>query len=387
MLTLLVLWALCEVFIYKIHIRELSRRSKVFYYTLTAICSLPYLAIFVVGRIVDLFSPITSTVSSIGVVLILINITWKILHTLGVIIAGLTHKRWAITASIVLAIATTATILYGHLWERHQVRITHREIAFDNLPDGADGLKIVQIGDLHIGLTPNKHRILERVAEEIEHLAPDVVIDCGDMINTRYTEVDSLSAEILSRISAPLGIYTVLGNHDRGDYIRDTLTLPREENRRLLRKCQSAMGWHNITDTTVVLPIGGDTLLLTAIEYPDNIKRGSHGVSANEDYTPHFEGLPTEAFNIVIAHTPTMWEDILAATDAELTLSGHVHSMQLKLPIGERGWSPAALVYKHWSGLYRDGNRALNITDGVGGSLPVRVGVKPEIVVITLKKV
>lgn len=385
-LTLLAFCTLAEVFIHRALLRTSSHRRRVVYYTATAICTLPYLTIFTLGRIVDLHSPAVAIISSIGIVLLLINITWKTLVTLGIIIGGLTRKRWVVILSISLAAATTLTIFYGTLWERYQLRTTHVEIAFERLPEGADGLRVVQFGDLHIGLTPRKHLLLERLATEVERLQPDLVIDCGDMINTRHSEVDSLSVEILSRITAPLGVYTVMGNHDLGIYVRDTLSLPREENRRLLRERQREMGWHNITDSTAVIPVGGDTLYLTAIGYPKGLKRGSHGVDANEDYTHLFEGLPEEAFNMVIAHSPAMWDDVLNATNAELTLSGHVHSMQLKLPIGERGWSPAALVYDHWSGLYRKGDAAINITDGVGSSLPVRVGVKPEIVVITLKK-
>ena len=206
------------------------------------------------------------------------------------------------------------------------------------------------------------------------------------MTSARYAELDTTAMKILSRVKAPLGVYTAMGNHDNGIYISDTLTLPRAENIRLLRERQEAMGWRNITDTTVALGVGGDTLYLTAIDYPAQIKKGRHGVAIDDDYSSHFASLPREAFNIVIAHTPSVWDNILTACNAELTLSGHVHAMQLKFPFGKRGWSPSALVYKHWSGLYWNDNCALHITDGVGSSMPIRVGVKPEIVVITLKK-
>ena len=146
------------------------------------------------------------------------------------------------------------------------------------------------------------------------------------------------------------------------------------------------MGWQNITDQTVTLLIGGDTLYLTAIDYPASTKKGSHGAAVTEDYTHHFDSLPMEGFNIVLAHTPTMWESILAATQAELTLSGHVHAMQLRLPLGPRGWSPAAIVYKHWSGLYQKDGCRLFVSDGIGGGVPFRIGARPQIVVITLKK-
>lgn len=383
---ILLLTLLAEWFIYHRFLATRSRATKWLYYTLTVICTLPYLVLASAGFIWEIFSPVTSIISSTGIVLLLINAAWKTCIFVGALCSLHTSRKSPMLLSYIVAAALMATILYGYLWERHQLRTTRIEIAFDNLPESADGLRIVQIGDLHIGLSPRRHQLLERLTREIVRLQPDLVIDCGDMVNLRYEELDSLSMAILSRVSAPLGVYTVMGNHDQGIYLRDTISLPREENRRLLRERQAQMDWHNITDSTIALPIGGDSLYLTAIDYPQGLKKGSHGVSIEEDYSPHFEGVTQDAFNIVIAHTPTMWQQILAATDAELTLSGHTHSMQMKLPIGERGWSPAALVYDHWSGLYRNGNAALNITDGVGSSLPVRVGAKPEIVVITLKK-
>lgn len=384
--TILTLCIIAEYIIFQRHIKHQSKGLRTTYYTLTGICVLPYILLFIIGRIWDTFSPITTAIDGVSIILLLLNATWKILYSLGIVIDGPKKHKWGTMVATILASIITLAIFYGAFWERHQLRTTEVELAFENLPDGADGMRIVQIGDLHIGLRSRKHTLLGKMAQEIERLAPDVVIDCGDMVNSRYHEVDSLSMEILSRIKAPLGVYTTLGNHDRGDYVLDTISLPKEENVRVLMERQRAMGWRNIADSTVVLRRGGDSLYLTAIRYPDHLKKGSHGVSIDEDYTHYFSPLPTDAFNIVIAHTPVMWENILSDTDAELTLSGHVHAMQLKLPIGERGWSPSALVYDHWSGLYRKENAALNITDGIGSNIPLRIGAKPEIVVITLKK-
>ncbi len=386
-ITVLILSILAEWAIYILHTKELSGRGKILYFTLSALCTLTYPTMLIIGRIWDT-PPTTAsaTISSLGVVLLLLNAAWKIPLILGLILGALCHRKGFVVASTLLSVVATILILYGTVWERHQTRITEVEIAFDNLPTEADGLRIVQISDLHIGLGLGRHTLLEKVTSEIERLQPDMVIDCGDMINIRHSEVDTLSVAILSRIKAPMGVYTTLGNHDRGDYIRDTIKLSKEENRRLLLERQREMGWHNITDTTVMIPCGSEALYITGIRYPDSLKKGSHGVATKDDYSQHFNTLPTDAFNIVIAHTPVMWENILAATNAELTLSGHVHAMQLKLPIGKRGWSPAAIVYDYWSGLYRKGNAALHISDGIGSNVPLRIGTKPEIVVITLKK-
>lgn len=384
--TILIILTLAEWHLWRTYLHRGSALLRGIYYTLTALCTLPYLLIWIAGHIWDIFSPITTTISQIGIILLLINATLKILHTAGSLLAKWLSKHCILLLFDLVALAIVGIILYGHLWERKQLRTTEIELNYPNLPDGADGMKIVQFGDLHIGLGRGRYAPLERVADRVREIGADVVVDCGDVVNSRHTELDSTAMHILSRIEAPLGVYTVCGNHDNGIYIRDTVALPREENIRQLMEREREMGWHNITDTTVPLVIGGDTLYLTAIDYPSQIKKGAHGVAIEDDYSHHFADLPEGAFNIVLAHTPSVWDNFLAACDAELTLSGHVHAMQLKFPFGERGWSPAAFVYKYWSGLYHNGLCALNITDGVGSSLPMRVGVKPEIVVITLRK-
>ena len=384
--TILLLLLLAEWYIYRCKIRGCSARFRAIYYTLTALATLPYILLWGVGKIWDLFSPITATISSVSIILLLINAVLKMCYAAGLWLGTTTKRRTPMVICNIVAIAIVGIILYGSLRQRFPPRTTEVELHYKNLPEGADGLRIVQIGDLHIGLKPHRYKFLDKVADQIVALRGDIVIDCGDMTSTRYAELDTTAMKILSRIKAPLGVYTAMGNHDNGIYISDTLTLPRAENIRLLRERQEAMGWRNSTDTTVVLGVGGDTLYLTAIDYPSQIKKGRHGVEVDDDYSSHFASLPREAFNIVIAHTPSVWDNILAACNAELTLSGHVHAMQLKLPFGKRGWSPSALVYDYWSGLYWNDNCALHITDGVGSSIPIRVGVKPEIVVITLKK-
>lgn len=356
------------------------------YYTLSCISTLLYPLLHLIGRIWDTYSTLSTTIANIAIILLLINATVKVCHALGLLLAKPTAQGKVLVAGDIVALLIVGLILYGNFWERHQLRTTELELHYDNLPESADGLRIAQIGDIHIGLGLNRYRMLEKLAEGLDAADADIIIDCGDMTSMRHTELDSQAMEILSRITAPLGVYTVIGNHDNGSYLKDTVAIPRKENVRLLREHQQQMGWHNITDTTALLKVGGDTLYLTALDYPSQIKKGEHGVGVDDDYTPHFNHLPEEAFNIVVAHTPIVWENILAACDAELTLSGHVHAMQLKFPFGKRGWSPAAIVYTHWSGLYRNGDNALHITDGVGSSMPVRIGVKPEIVVLTLRR-
>lgn len=367
------------------YLKNHSQRAKRRYITLASLCIAPYSLWLVAGRIWDMFSPIAEVISNTLITLLLFNFVWKALWLAGKLSSQALSRRWPSVVTFALSLILTTLAAFGATIERTTLRTTHIELHYPNLPAEADGLRIVQIGDLHIGLSPSRHALLRKVVREVYHQRPDIVIDCGDMVNSRHTELDSLTMDILDDICAPLGVYTTTGNHDNGSYILDTLSLPAAESHRLLIEKQSAMGWQNITDRHVAIPIGSDTIYLSAIDYPASLRKGSHGTKPTEDYTDFFAPLPTEAFNIVISHTPTAWDNILAATSAELTLSGHVHSMQMRLPIGKRGWSPAALIYDRWSGLYWHNGCALHITDGIGSNPKVRIGVRPQIVVIELK--
>lgn len=385
-ITLVLLCIIAERYIFIKRIAPIGRRARVIYISTSALGLLPYGIVTIIGRINPDPSATMSHIGTIALLLLLINILCKLPYGLALWHSNMSGKRWPLRVAYTLSALFVLLLLYGTLWERHQLRTTEVTIYYDNLPESADGLRIVQIGDLHVGNTSTRRKVLNKMVAEINRIQPDLVLDCGDMTNVRYTELSPETMDILSKVTAPLGVYTVLGNHDRGDYISPCAELTPEENRAGLIERQSAMGWHNITDSTRVIRIGKDSIFLTAINYPEDLKKGSHGGGTQEDYSPRFESIPQDAFNIVIAHTPAVWESILEATDAELTLSGHVHAMQLRIPIGPRGWSPSALVYDHWSGLYEKGNNRLFVTDGIGGGAPMRVGVKPQVVVITLKK-
>lgn len=382
---LITLYFVAEKYIFRTLMLARTRKQRVIYHSFSALGLLPYCIITIIGRLTPLTSSTSSVVGSISFVLLIVNILCKLPFALGLWGSNRMGRKWPLVAAKTFSALAILLLLYGTLWERHQLRTTEITIHYENLPTEADGLRIVQIGDIHIGHSPLRHKVMRKMVSEINSLQPDIVIDCGDMINARYTELDSATMELLGKIKAPYGVYTIIGNHDRGDYLSGNEEITSEENIRLLCERQEAMGWQNITDTTTIIKIGSDSIFLTGIGYPKDLGVGSHGVGTDEDYTPRFERQPDGAFNVIVAHTPSVWSNILAACDAELTLSGHVHAMQIRIPIGPRGWSPAALVYKHWSGLYKEGQNRLFVTDGIGGALPFRVGAKPQIVVITLR--
>ena len=211
----------------------------------------------------------------------------------------------------------------------------------------------------------------------------------GDLVNARYDELTPALQRIFCEIEAQDGIVAVLGNHDTGVYVRDTLTLPIEENTRLLKSRIEAMGWRIIDDRTELLMRGNDTITLTGIGFSRELLeyRHSAGVADSLDLRPVYEGVPREKFNITLSHMPQLWRKASALGYGDLVLSGHVHAMQMKLRIVGHEFSPAQLMYREWSGHYEEQDSHLYITDGVGSvGFHLRVGAPPEITSLTLRR-
>jgi predicted MPP superfamily phosphohydrolase len=228
----------------------------------------------------------------------------------------------------------------------------------------------------------------ERVVAQVNALDADLVVFGGDLVNAQYDELSPELSSVFRRMRARDGVVAVLGNHDTGVYVRDTVELPIEENTRLLIERIEDMGWRVVNDESVFLMRGDDTITLTGIGFSRELleHRHSANVADSLDLRPIFEGLPCDMFNITVSHMPQLWRKIVALDYGDLVLSGHVHSMQMKASLGERHFSPAQLMYREWSGCYKESNSHLYITDGVGSvGFHLRIGAPPEITLLTLR--
>ena len=216
----------------------------------------------------------------------------------------------------------------------------------------------------------------------------DLVVFGGDLVNVRYDELSPELASVLCKISARNGVVAVLGNHDTGVYVRDTVALPIEENTRLLVERVKAMGWRVVDDDTEMLVRGGDTITLTGIGFSRELleHRHSANVADSLDLRPIYKSVPRDKFNVTISHMPQLWRKVATLGYGDLVLSGHVHTMQMKGRVGNCEFSPAQLMYREWSGLYKEGQSCLYITDGVGSvGFHLRIGAPPEITLLTLR--
>ena len=286
----------------------------------------------------------------------------------------------------VLSVAVAAAFIYGMAVTRTDYTVNRVEIVSDRLPVSFDGYSIVQISDLHIGSMVRPQHETERIVEICNSLNADMVAFCGDLVNIRWTEIDTV-ADLLGRLQARDGVYAVTGNHDLGVYVRDTLALPVSENTRRVIEAERALGWHVLDNETAYIRRGGDSVSLTGLSFDREWAEKRHspdlptgGIGAA------YVGVPHSLFNITLAHIPQLWDDIVAEGYGDVTLSGHVHSMQMKLRVGRRGISPAAIRYRRWSGLYSEDGHNLYINDGLGCVLfPMRVGARPEITLLVLR--
>lgn len=285
------------------------------------------------------------------------------------------------TAGFLAAAAIFIAMWWGALFNRFNIDVNEVEITSPDILAGFDGFTIAQISDLHVGTYGNDTTFLCNLANEINALHPDLVVFTGDIVNRSTVELEPF-VSTLSRIKAPYGVYSVLGNHDYGDYTEWPSKQAKADNLQQLKDLQQRMGWHLLNNAHNVLTAKGDTLMLIGVENIGDPPFPVYG-SLAEAYPA---GACDRHAKVLLSHNPAHWDNDIQDSDSTnilLTLSGHTHAMQIEM----LGISPAAMRYRHWGGLYTDKkgqNLYVNIGTGTVG-FPARVGATPEITLFTLR--
>lgn len=299
-------------------------------------------------------------------------------------------KKVRIFSRIGLAAGTLVlfVMVWGATAGRSRIVVEDLTVRSDKIPAAFDGYKIVLFTDLHVGNEPGNRRFIRRMVRKINEQHPDLVVNAGDLVNIDARELTDSVMSVLSGIRAKDGVYSVYGNHDLGIYMRrDSDLTPRQSFDELAVR-QRAMGWNLLDNESRYVRRGGDSISVTGVNFPIGKKlNGRQNVDfARCDFDVAYRGVPDSLFNLLIAHTPEVWDEALATGRADLTLSGHVHAMQLKIRLGGWAWSPAKWMYDRWSGLYEEDGKYLFVNDGMGYVMyPMRIGTYPSITVITLK--
>ena len=273
------------------------------------------------------------------------------------------------------------SLVYGFS-NKYNYQVKRLKLSFDNLPLSFNHLKIVHFSDVHAGSFTNK-KAVEHGVEKIMAQNADLIIFSGDLVNNMTTEMEPYM-EIFSRIKAPMGVYSTLGNHDYGDYVSWPVNgISKEQNLRDLARVHAKLGWKLLMNEHVALEKNGEEIALIGIEnWSSKARFPKYG-----DMAKAYAGTEKYPFKLLISHDPSHWDAqvIPHYNDIDLMFSGHTHGMQFGIEIPGFKWSPVQYVYKKWAGLYEEGKQKLYVNRGFGFiGYPGRVGILPEITVIEL---
>ncbi len=272
------------------------------------------------------------------------------------------------------------TLLYGFS-NKYRYQLTRVPLSFTNLPTAFKGLKLVHISDIHSGSFQNKKAVAHGV-DMILAQKPDLILFTGDLVNDRADEMKEYM-DVFSRLKAPMGVYSSLGNHDYGDYVSWPSAQAKAENLQRLKQVHADLGWRLLMNEHVLLEKGDDKIALLGIENWGAKGRFPKYGKMNEAH-PGTEQIP---FKILLSHDPSHWdaEVKIKYPDVDLMLAGHTHGMQFGIENPYFKWSPVQLMYKQWAGLYEEGKQKLYVNRGYGFiGYPGRVGILPEITLIEL---
>lgn len=293
------------------------------------------------------------------------------------------RRKFVATMAIGLAALPFSTMIYGMIRGRYNFKVLKYELEFEDLPEAFDGYTITQISDVHTGSWDNEEKFTYAM-NLVNEQESDVILFTGDLVNNVAGEVARWKPA-LSQLHARDGVYSVLGNHDYGDYYKWPSEEEKHQNLEEIKSIQKEMGWKLLNNEHVWLEKDDERIALVGVE-----NWGNGNFKKAGDLEKASKGVEASAFKILMSHDPSHWEYHVKDDPSmyHLTLSGHTHGMQYGIEIpGFIRWSPSQYRYKHWAGLYQENQRYLNVNRGLGFiGYPGRFGVWPEVTVIRLKK-
>ena len=290
--------------------------------------------------------------------------------------------RSAFLSWLGLGLGTTlfGTLLYGFS-NKYNYQIKKVKLAFNSLPNSFKGFKIVHISDIHSG-SFNDRKAVQHGVDMILQQEPDVILFTGDLVNDRHNEVIDY-VDIFKQLKAKHGVFSTLGNHDYGDYVKWESPEAKTKNLDKLKDLQAQMGWKLLMNEHVALEKNNEKIALIGIE-----NWGAKGrFPKYGKLKDAHENTKDFSFKILMSHDPSHWDAEVKPLygDIDLMLSGHTHGMQFGFETPFFKFSPVQWMYKQWAGLYEDGSQKLYVNRGFGFiGYPGRVGILPEITVIEL---
>jgi len=295
---------------------------------------------------------------------------------------GFPVRSYAVSEIAVLVSALLFLILlYGITRGRHRYKVHKVTLYFSDLPKAFDGFRITQLSDIHAGSFIDKKGVQKGI-DLVNAQKSDLILFTGDLVNNQAAEMDPW-IPVFSQLKAAYGKFSILGNHDYGDYMRWENEELKSANLNRLKEIHSEIGFQLMLNESRSIKKEGDSIELIGVE-----NWGKGGFHKYGDLDKAIASVPKNAFKILMSHDPSHWEAIILdhPQPIHLTLSGHTHGMQFGFEVFGIKWSPIKYMYKQWAGLYVRNNQYLYVNRGFGFlGLKGRVGIWPEITVITLK--
>lgn len=383
LILLLLFFITPDIYISAVYLREAPMVLRILFFLPTAVSLLSIVGVYYRGS------------SSVFTIIFLTMLLCVAMPKLVFMVFSLLSRllgHWSTTAAtitgVVGAVAVAAVFfiaLYGLTFGWKKLDTQHIDLYFDNLPASYDGYRIAHLSDLHVGSYREKTDFVEKVVQRVNEEKPDLVVFTGDLVNSDPDELKPF-IPVLSKITAPDGVFSVLGNHDYCLYGDPNRWKDVREGGLLVADLERTMGWQMLMNDARILTRDTDHIAIVGVENTGKPPFPQIGdlQGAVADVTD-YDSIKCEEnlFTILLTHDPSHWKmEVLPKTHIPLTLSGHTHSAQLKIG----NWSPARWMYKEWKGLYESENQKLYISQGIGGTFPFRFGASPEIVIITLHR-
>ncbi len=337
------------------------------------------------GSFVLLFVPkliISAPLLIEDIVRIIVGISGKIISSTEGEPFIASRRKFVSQMALALAAIPFAGILHGIFKGKYNYRVIKKTLFFPDLPDAFDGFRLTQISDVHSGSFDNPEKIAYGI-DLINQQKSDLLLFTGDLVNNVADEMEPWK-EVFSRLSAPMGKFSILGNHDYGDYVNWPSAEAKEANMQKLYRTHADIGFDLLRNENRVIEKDGERIRLVGVE------NWGKGFAQHGDLELALKDTSDQDFHILMSHDPSHFDEVVKKHPKKmsLTLSGHTHGMQFGIEIpGFFRWSPVKYRYPKWAGLYEDAGRYLYVNRGFGFlAFPGRVGIWPEITVLELRK-
>jgi uncharacterized protein len=311
------------------------------------------------------------------VVLIFMHFTGKLLK-----LKSGNHLRWLTNLGMIFMFFIFSIIFLSTFYERFNFTTEEISIKIKGLNKDLDGLRIVQLSDLHLSSFYHHKKELQEVMLKVNKLKPDLLINTGDFVTFGWREFERYDT-ILSKASGRYGNFAILGNHDVGTYDPFFTEADRDNNILIINNFIKASGYQVLNDEFKKVVIGDSKIAMIGV-----VTGGRHPHMTHGNLDKAISGLDSVNLKILLTHDPNHWEEaVTGKTDIQISLSGHTHGMQMGIITKKFRWSPAKYFYPHWNGLYQEGSQYQYVNRGLGClAIPFRIWMPPEITVITLRK-